>query len=42
MTVKFALCILFLYLNSLSILWLHLVWYLFLLHFRYSKFLMKR
>ena len=39
--VKFPLCILFLYLNSLRILWLHLLWCLFLLHFRYSKNSMK-
>ena len=36
-TVKLPLCILFLYLNSLIILWLHLLWCLLLLHFRYSK-----
>ena len=35
--VKFPLCISFLYLDSLCILWLHLLWCLLLLHFRYSK-----
>ena len=35
--VEFPLCISFLYLNSLSILWLHLLSCLLLLHFRYSK-----
>ena len=35
--VEFLLCILFLYLNSLCILWLHLLWCLLLLHFTYSK-----
>ena len=35
--VKFPLCISFLYLNSLCIIWLHLLWCLLLLHFRYSK-----
>ena len=36
-SVEFPLCISFLYWNSLCILWLHLLWCLFLLHFRYSK-----
>ena len=35
--VKFPLCILFLCLKSLSILWLNLFWCLFLVHFRYTK-----
>ena len=34
---KLPLCISLFYLNSLSILWLHLLWCLLLLHFRYSK-----
>ena len=37
MSVKFPLCILFLFLISLSILWMNLPWCLFLLHFRYTK-----
>ena len=40
-TVEFPLCILFIYFNSLSILWLHLLWCLFLLNFRYSKISME-
>ena len=39
--VKFPLCISFLHLNSLCILWLHLLWCLLLLHFRYSKISME-
>ena len=36
-SVKFPLCILFLCLNGLSILWINLLRCLFLLHFRYTK-----
>ena len=36
---EFPLCISFLYSNSLSFLWLHLLWCLLPLHFTYSKIL---
>ena len=40
--VKFPLCILFLCLNSLSILWLNLLWCSLLVHFRYTKISIKK